>query len=117
MEEIITKNPTPPTVDSMPIQSSPANTVVAPQHSKKKIIWIIVGAVLVLIIAGLVIWHIKKQKELTAEEMLQALKASSNPVTTSVTERGANVTALSAQSSPTITTDEGRLQMLNHLNK
>jgi len=99
------------------------DTTVPPQktsyHHKRKIGRVIVGIVLLIIIAGLILLflHHSKPAQLTPAETLQALKASSKPVTATIPERGNTVNTLSKQSSPVVTSNQDQLQMLNALSK
>ncbi len=121
MDENITQTNTPPTkpmVDVMPT-SGPTTITQISYQKKKRTGWIIILIVLILLIAAAV-WFFyfhKTHKVLTQTETLQALKASSQPVTTTPAQQAATVQTLSQQSVSRPTTSAQQLDMLNQLSK
>ena len=114
MEDQTLQTPTPPTqpvMDGMPRTS---------YHKKRKTGWIITGIVLFILVAAGVwffFFYHPRPKPLTAAATLQALQASSKPVTATPLQRAAAVNALSQHSATAPTSTNGQLQMLSALSK
>ena len=77
-----------------------------------------VAIICIVIVAALAVWYFIEQKDktLTPEEALRSLSESSLPVHKTPEQIFAQGSVLSATSSPTKTTSQDRLQMLNSLN-
>jgi flagellar basal body-associated protein FliL len=97
-DQVTQTTPTQPImVDTMPKEARSPQPMQPSFHHKRKTGWIIILVILVLIIIGAV-WYFyfhKKPVPLTPEQTLQALKASSAPVTATVSQRADTVNTLS----------------------
>lgn len=95
-------------------------TVESSPRSKKKIVWIVVG-VIVLIVIAFVIWklffHHKKAPVLTPTQTLQQLESSSQPVTSTVAQRADALNKVQKNSAHYIVTPQQDINILNALKK
>lgn len=89
------------------------------RRHKRKIVLIAIAIIAGLaVIVGGVFWWIKRHqpKQLSPEETLQTLTATSDPVTQTTDDRAKNLDAMKKDSNDTFTTRDGKLQMLSKLN-
>lgn len=110
-------------MESTAVQNNNYNPRVLEEHAvlsdyEQKKQRTVLAIICIVIVAALTVWYFIEQKDkaLSPEETLRSLSESSLPVNKTPEQVFAQGNLLGATSSPTKTTSQDRLQMLNSLN-